>query len=276
MTISFYKELLTCLSELRCYALKFTGEYAAAEDLVQDCPERALRNAEKFEPGTNLEAWLTRIVKNLFFTRCRRCIRCHEVELDEHDGIVPPPQITRIALHEVEGAIRALPPRQRDLLQLVAIDGVSYQDATDRLGVPVGTIRSRLSRAREQVRHILERRERSVQAPAMRAVQTRPAPPPPVAAVSSDTAAPARCSHRQRPSALPACLAERCRRFLMSTFGAHRPAMLPHREWLRRGPVRERPTLESIRTRGLPSADKRSPLRAGLPPPERTARLIGH
>ncbi|WP_109107636.1 sigma-70 family RNA polymerase sigma factor [Azospirillum sp. TSO35-2] len=276
MTTSFHKELLTCIPELRCYALKLTGEYAAAEDLVQDCLERALRNAEKFELGTNLEAWLTTIIKNLFFTQCRRCRRCHEVELDEHDGIVPPPQITRIALHEVEGAIHALPPRQRDLLQLVAIDGVSYQDAADRLGVPVGTIRSRLSRAREQVRHILERRERSVRAPSVRAVQSHPAPPPPAAAAAPDTAAPAPGALRLRPSALPVCLAELCRRFSTGASRAARLAVPPRWEWLRRRPVRERSTLESIRTRGPPSADKRPPLRAGLPPPDGTTRVVGH
>ncbi|WP_448192591.1 RNA polymerase sigma factor [Azospirillum sp. sgz301742] len=160
MSTSFNEELLTCIPELQRYARKLAGDHAAAEDLVQDCLERGLRNADKFEPGTNLEAWLMTILKHLFFTECRRCQRRPHVELDEHDSIVPPPQIARIALDEVGEAISALPPRQRGLIELVTIDGVSYQDAAQRLGVPVGTIRSRLSRTREQIRHNMERRRR--------------------------------------------------------------------------------------------------------------------
>jgi len=158
MPTSFREDLLTCIPELRRYALKLTGEHAAAEDLVQDCLERALRNADKFEPGTNLEAWLRTILKHLFFTECRCRHRRPQVELDEHDCIIPPPQIAHVALDEVGEAIRALTPQQCDLIQLVSIDGASYQDAADRLGVPVGTIRSRLFRAREQIRRNLERR----------------------------------------------------------------------------------------------------------------------
>ncbi|WP_448188745.1 RNA polymerase sigma factor [Azospirillum sp. sgz301742] len=211
MPTSFDGELVECIPELRRYAHKLAGEHAAAEDLVQDCLERALRNADKFAPGTNLEAWLMTILKHLFFTECRRNQRRPHVELDEHDSVVPAPQIARIALDEVGEAIEALPPRQRGLIELVSIDGVSYQEAAQRLGVPVGTIRSRLSRAREQIRHNMERRRR-----VERPLAPRAAPPLPHGgskpSVSPATPTPtepptAPTVRRPRPSALPACLA---------------------------------------------------------------------
>ncbi|GAA4249484.1 sigma-70 family RNA polymerase sigma factor [Azospirillum formosense] len=253
MPTSFCEDLLTCIPELRRYALKLTGERAAAEDLVQDCLERALRNADKFEPGTNLEAWLTTILKHLFFTECRCRHRRPQVELDEHDGVTPPPQFARVALGEVGEAIRALPPLQRDLIQLVTIDGVSYQDAADRLGVPVGTIRSRLSRAREQIRHILDGR-RAVRPPAPRAVPSTSAPPASIAAMPPDPAPPAPHMRWPRPSALPAFLAALCRRLALGAGQVPRAAAAPRwgRPW--RGPARE-----SIRTRGPPAVRKRSP-----------------
>ncbi|NUB26656.1 sigma-70 family RNA polymerase sigma factor [Azospirillum brasilense] len=248
MPTSFHEDLLTCIPELRRYAFKLAGEHAAAEDLVQDCLERALRNADKFEPGTNLEAWLMTILKHLFFTECRCRHRRPQVELDEYDGVIPPPQIARVALDEVGEAIRALPPRQRDLIQLVTIDGVSYQDAANRLGVPVGTIRSRLSRAREQIRHNLERK-RTVRPPVPHAVPSTPAPPPSIEAFSPDTAAPTPRMHRPRPSALPVFLAAQCRRIALGAGRIPRTAAAPRWRRLRRGPARE-----CNRTRGPPPA----------------------
>lgn len=208
MPTPFDEELVTCIPALQRYAHKLTGGHAAAEDLVQDCLERALKNADKFQPGTNLEAWLTTILKNLFYTERRRLQRCPQVALEEHDVVVPPPQTARIALDEAEEAVRALPPPQRALVTLVAIDGLSYQDAARHLGVPVGTIRSRLSRVRDQIRYTMEHRRR-----APRTVPARPAPRPvqgggePRAAAPLPSPAPAPAARRQRPSALPACVA---------------------------------------------------------------------
>ena len=166
MPLPFDEELVTCIPALQRYAHKLTGGQAAADDLVQDCLERALRNTDKFQPGTNLEAWLTTIIKNLFLTERRRLQRCPQAALEEHDAVVPPLQITRIALGEAEEAVRTLPPPQRALVTLVAIDGLSYQDAAEHLGVPVGTIRSRLSRVRDQIRHNMEHRRRPPRATA--------------------------------------------------------------------------------------------------------------
>lgn len=264
MPTSIREELLTCIPELRRYAFKLTGERSAAEDLVQDCLERALRNVDKFAPGTNLEAWLTTILKHLFFTEHQRCRRRPKVELDEQDCAVPPPQISHIAFHEVGEAIRALPSHQRHLIQMVTIDGVSYQDAADRLGVPVGTIRSRLSRAREQIRHNLEQRGRPMQSSRPCPVPPLPrdgsTPPPPVPVASSNTPCAAPGPRRPRPSALPACVAALRR-------SPRRGGRVPHiAQPARQVKPRRGPARVSVRTRGPPATQKRFTLEAASVP----------
>lgn len=160
MPTAFETDLVEAIPELQRYAHKLTGERTAAEDLVQDCLERALANVEKFQPGTNLHAWLVTILKNIFFTERRRSQICPFCELGDNDRAVPPAQMWRVALHEVEEAMEDLAPERRGLVEMVVIDGVAYQDVAARLGIPVGTIRSRLSRVREQIRSNLERRQR--------------------------------------------------------------------------------------------------------------------
>lgn len=246
MPTPFEQELVTCIPELQRYAHKLTGERAAADDLVQDCMERALRNEDKFQPGTNLEAWLMTILKNLFFTERRRARRCLHVALVEQDVPLPAPQITRIALAETEEAIRALPARQRGLITLVAIDGLSYRDAAQRLGVPVGTIRSRLSRVRDQIRSNMEHRRQVVQVrrPAPTPVRAAPAPH---GAVPAATPTPAPAARRQRPSALPACVARLRRPALPGD--AHVPVPVPAATW---GPPFRVPVRETNSGRGPP------------------------
>lgn len=211
-------ELVTCIPALQRYAHKLTGGQAAAEDLVQDCLERALRNTDKFQPGTNLEAWLMTILKNLFFTERRRSRRCPQVVLEDQDVVVPPPQIARIALDEAEDALRALPPAQRAVVTLVAIDGLSYKDVAQRLGVPVGTVRSRLSRVREQIRHGVEDRGHRPRAAAPRPVRGprsgEAERPGAASAAPPSPPAPPPAARRQRPSALPASVARLRRRTL--------------------------------------------------------------
>ncbi|WP_448207098.1 sigma-70 family RNA polymerase sigma factor [Azospirillum sp. sgz302134] len=211
MPTAFETDLVGCIPELQRYARRLAGEQAMAEDLVQDCLERALRNADKFQPGTNLDAWLVTILKNIFFSERRRCRRCPVCELEEDDRTVPPAQLWCVALDETQAALEELPPAQRGLVEMVAIEGIAYQDAADRLGVPVGTIRSRLSRAREQIRVHLERRRRTririALPPQPLHPQPAPAAQPQPSAPAPNAPATGKGLRHPRPSRLPATVA---------------------------------------------------------------------
>lgn len=257
---TFEAGLVRCMPELQRYAHRLTGERTAAEDLVQDCLERALRNVDKFCPGTNLEAWLVTILKNIFFSQRRRQQLCTFCDLGDNDQAVPPAQVWCVALHETEEAIEALPPAPRHLVEMVVADGLAYQDIAARLDICVGTIRSRLSRAREQIRAILERRRRvcpqrepapphSLGAPWPS--PSEPAPTGPVA--SSIVANPLRSA---RPSRRPRCI------------DRLRVQRRPDRPRVHRLSAVASPT---ARSRGPPSARRRR-LCGSPPPPPMTVR----
>jgi len=152
MPFHFDRDLVGSLPELQRFARRLTRDPAQADDLVQDCVERALRNREKFEPGTNLEAWLVTIMKNLHFTRYQRERRITQTELAEDTLSTAPAQMWPIMVRETGEAIERLSPNHRQLIRIVAIDGRSYEEAAEELGVSIGTIRSRLSRARAELR----------------------------------------------------------------------------------------------------------------------------
>jgi RNA polymerase sigma-70 factor (ECF subfamily) len=147
-------DVVSCIPMLRRYALKLARNGPDADDLVQDCLLRALSRQHQFEPGTNLLAWLTTILRNLFFTACQRRKRMVEVPLEpdaaqaSHDA----PQIHRIALSDTGRAIQGLSADQKRVVQRCGVEGTSYEDAAEEMGVSVGTIRSRLSRARSYLR----------------------------------------------------------------------------------------------------------------------------
>ena len=139
---------------LRRYALKLARNHPDADDLVQDCLLRALARGHQFEPGTNLAAWLMTILRNLFLTRYQRAKRVVEVELEPEiaEVFMEAPQLHSVELRDAEMAIRDLKPEQRQVIHKCGVEGVSYEDAASEMGVSVGTIRSRLSRARSQLR----------------------------------------------------------------------------------------------------------------------------
>lgn len=176
MTLDFNQELVRCIPEMERYARRLTRNAAAADDLVQDCLERALRNRDKFEPGTNLEAWLCTILKNLHFTNWKRERRVATVELEEETITTAPVQEHRIMLREVGEVVATLSADHHDLIRLVALHGDSYQDAAVAMGVSIGTIRSRLSRARSQLRAGCETRRSRRLGPSGRPPADRSAP----------------------------------------------------------------------------------------------------
>jgi RNA polymerase sigma-70 factor (ECF subfamily) len=139
------------------YALSLTRDTARAEDVVQEALMRAWRNRHTFELGTNLAGWLTMIVRNTFYTSHRK--RSHEVE-DPDDAqaamlSVAPAQEDGLHLQDVQGALGQLTPEQRETLVLVVLNNLSYEEAAVAMGCEIGTVKSRLFRARERLTEVL-------------------------------------------------------------------------------------------------------------------------
>jgi RNA polymerase sigma-70 factor, ECF subfamily len=155
MAYSFESELVHCMPNLQRYACKLTRDSAAAEDLLQDCLARALSRSHRFEPGTNMQAWLTTMLKNLHFNNLQRERHVTKVELWDGATSVEATQLTRLTFRDVDRAFSCLTPSQRKVVRLVAIEGRPYQEAAETLNVSIGTIRSRLCRARERLNNLL-------------------------------------------------------------------------------------------------------------------------
>lgn len=149
----FAAELISLLPRLRRYAMTLTRSVSEAEDLAQACCERALRAQAQWQEGTRLDAWVFRIARNLWIDQLRKRRREGASEALEAHPDLPGEdgrQVTETALtaDSVQRALTELPAEQRDLLLLVCVDGLSYRDASNRLSIPIGTVMSRLSRAR--------------------------------------------------------------------------------------------------------------------------------
>lgn len=150
--------LLATVPRLRAFAVSLCGNVDRADDLVQETLVRALANIDRFRPGTNLPAWLFTILRNNFRSEYRKRRR----EVEDVDGRhteemrSQPDQIGRVELSELRVALTKLPPDQREVLLLVGASGFSYEEAAEICGCAVGTIKSRLSRARTQLAAIME------------------------------------------------------------------------------------------------------------------------
>lgn len=139
------------LPRLRRYARALRYQPAAADDLVQDCLERALRKRHLWTRRGSLRNWLLRMLYRTHLNALRsRRLQSSLDELTDSDPALAQPaaQIQRVELREMETALDRLPREQRDTLLLVVLEGLTYDEAASVLGVPVGTVRSRLSRAR--------------------------------------------------------------------------------------------------------------------------------
>lgn len=158
MTGSLFQEIELLIPNLRAYARMLTRDRANADDLVQACLERAIAKHRTFEQGTNLKGWLFTILRNLYINERRRAARW-ESDSDPADmeDLFPAAasQMNSLALQEFMQAFQRLREEERSLLMMVAVEGLSYEDTADVLGVPVGTVRSRLSRARGHLRELL-------------------------------------------------------------------------------------------------------------------------
>lgn len=145
------------IPRLRRYALTLADDPAAADDLVQDCLERAMRKRHLWHRRGSLRSWLYRILYNVFINQtAARNRQRRQVPLDEMPTplMAPAHQETRLVCKDIAEAMQQLPVDQRAAIALTALEGLSYDEAADALGIPVGTLRSRLFRGRERLREI--------------------------------------------------------------------------------------------------------------------------
>ena len=150
------RAILAEIPRLRRYARAMLGDRAAADDLVQDTLERAWSRLFQWRAGSDLRAWLFGIMHNLRVDQLRRP-RLATQSIDEDDFDLPtrPTQTDELELRDIETALNHLPDEQREVLLLVALEEMSYADIAATLGIPIGTVMSRLSRGRERLRLIM-------------------------------------------------------------------------------------------------------------------------
>jgi RNA polymerase sigma-70 factor (ECF subfamily) len=154
----FQNEMLRYDPQLRTYSRALTGKREIADDLVQDTLVRALAARRSFVMGTKMRAWLFKILRNCFISHLRKCPFVAEIdEVVENERTRPSNQVDVVELREVCKALRKVNPNQRSALILVAALGCSYDEAAEISGCRVGTIKSRVNRARERMQAALLR-----------------------------------------------------------------------------------------------------------------------
>lgn len=152
------EDLAAHIPRLRRYARALTGERHLADDLVQDTLERALAKSALWRRGTKLDAWLLTIMHNLFVNQ----IKSRQRQLTDSLEVLPVEPAQRamqsdaLEVRDLHSALAALPYEQRSVLLLVSLDERSYEETASILDIPVGTVMSRLSRARDRLRQLLD------------------------------------------------------------------------------------------------------------------------
>src|SRR5271166_2209561 len=160
---SFKDELVAEIVNLRAFAISLSGSASLADDPVQETLLRAWSKSDKFQPGTSLRAWLFTILRNIYYSNYRKRAR----EVQDSDGayarglVVIGDQESHLDLQDFRKALAKLPAEQREVLTLVGASGLSYEEAAAICEVEIGTIKSRLSRARAKLVELLELEERS-------------------------------------------------------------------------------------------------------------------
>jgi RNA polymerase sigma-70 factor, ECF subfamily len=150
-------DLFKAIPHLRAFAISLTGNVDQADDLVQEAIVRGLSHLHSFTPGTNLQAWLFTILRNQFHTAFRRRKR----EVEDPDGAMasllstPPEQHGHLDFEDFRAALAKLSVEQREVLLLVGAEGLSYEEAAEICGTKIGTIKSRMNRARARLAELL-------------------------------------------------------------------------------------------------------------------------
>ncbi|AAZ97607.1 Sigma-24 (FecI) [Thiobacillus denitrificans ATCC 25259] len=148
-------DLIEHLPRLRRYARALTGDASRADDLVQDTMERALVKLDLWKPGTDLRAWLFTVMHNLYVNQARSLRPPGPAIEDLPDKPVSGGQMEALTARDIRDALAKLPEEQRAVLLLVGLEQFSYAEAARVIGVPTGTVMSRLARARERMRRML-------------------------------------------------------------------------------------------------------------------------
>ncbi len=153
----FRDGLMAAIPSLRAFARSLSGSIDRADDLVQETLVKAWSHAETFQPGTNLNAWLFTILRNVFYSEMRKRRR----EVEDADGTyalrlaTPGEQSARVDFSDFQAALAKLPSDHREVLILIGASGFSYEEAAQICGVAVGTIKSRLNRARNRLAQLM-------------------------------------------------------------------------------------------------------------------------
>ncbi|MBI2316843.1 MAG: RNA polymerase sigma factor [Betaproteobacteria bacterium] len=147
------------IPRLRRYARALVRDPDAADDLVQDTLERAANKLHLWRPGSDMRAWLFAILHNLFINQTKKLRPVVALDPDQLPAIlVKPTQSVRLEIADVEKALQAVSAEQREVLLLVAIEQMTYEEVARTLSIPLGTVMSRLSRAREHLRRLTQSR----------------------------------------------------------------------------------------------------------------------
>ncbi|HJS91742.1 MAG TPA: sigma-70 family RNA polymerase sigma factor [Steroidobacteraceae bacterium] len=154
-------DMVALVPQLHTFARSLCRDGVRADDLVQEALMRAFNNIQRFKPGTNLKAWLFTIVRNEHYSQLRRSkFEAHGMDVELlPEPSVPPDHDGKLELRDLNRALASLSPGQRTALILVSVSGFSYEEAAEICGCAVGTIKSRVARARETLLELLEGRQ---------------------------------------------------------------------------------------------------------------------
>ncbi|MCG8508769.1 MAG: RNA polymerase sigma factor [Rhodospirillales bacterium] len=160
MSADFRSQLIALLPRVRRFALGLSRNTDEADDLVQAACERAISRSSQWQPGSRLDSWMFRIVQNLYYDRVRSQTRrraVHEglgvISAGAEDGEAM--AHNRLSIESVRRAVAMLPPDQKITILLVCVEGYSYKETAEALGLPIGTVTSRLTRARVSLARML-------------------------------------------------------------------------------------------------------------------------
>ncbi len=153
----FTSELTKMIPHLRAFARSLCHQQTAADDLVQETMLKALKAKQRFDPSTNMKAWLFTILRNHFYTSKRNAWRMIDLDKEQTSLQLTKDctQLSRIQVDEVRSALEKLPSDQREALTLVGACGFSYEEAAHICNCAIGTIKSRVARARDEIKHII-------------------------------------------------------------------------------------------------------------------------
>jgi len=150
-------DIVKQIPRLRRYARALTGDSSRADDLVQDTLERSLVKFHLWQPGSDLRAWMFTIMHNVYVNHVRANQSSVVTTMDE-EIVLPSTRATqgdRLEVMDLQAALSRLPEEQREILLLVGLEQLTYEEAARVLGIPIGTVMSRLSRARERLRGVM-------------------------------------------------------------------------------------------------------------------------